>query len=104
MPSLHAPLLAVLTFDPMMQQFYDRVEEAWSSPSAGMSRVTLVSIAGGERDVMVPAHLSIAPKATAISLAVSAPCFVRGFFKTLFSQTPAIPRNWASADHLAVVW
>ena len=53
-----------------MQQYYDHVEEVWSSPSVAMSAVTLVSIAGGERDVMVPAHLSIVPMTTAISLAV----------------------------------
>ncbi len=53
-----------------MQQYYDRIEEVWSTPSEAMSAVTLVSIAGGERDVMVPAHLSLLPTAT-ISLAVS---------------------------------
>lgn len=84
--ALSSPLLRpVLSFDPLIQQYYEDVEEAWSRLSEAMSAVTLVSIAGGERDVMVPAHLSIMP--TAINLA-----------------TPAVPRNWASADHLAVVW
>ena len=59
----------MLSFDPLIQQYYEDVEEAWSRPSEAMSAVTLVSIAGGERDVMVPAHLSIMP--TAINLAVS---------------------------------
>lgn len=60
---------SVLSFDPLLQQYYDRVEEVWSRPSEAMSRVTLVSISGGERDVMVPSHLSIMPGA--INLAVS---------------------------------
>lgn len=60
---------SVLSFDPLLQQYYDRVREVWSRPSEAMSHVTLVSISGGERDVMVPSHLSILPGA--INLAVS---------------------------------
>lgn len=84
--ALSSPLTRpVLTFDPLIQQYYGRIKEVWSEPSEAMSSVTLVSISGGERDIMVPAHLSI-------------------HLMSLNLATPAIPRNWASADHLAVVW
>ena len=58
-----------MSFDSLLHQYYDNVEEVWSRPSEAMSHVTLVSVSGGERDVMVPSHLSIVPGA--INLAVS---------------------------------
>jgi len=39
--------------------------KVWSDPTKNLSsKVTVVSVSGGERDVMVPSHLSAVPSAT----------------------------------------
>lgn len=84
--ALSSPLQhPVLIFDSLLHEFYERMNEVWSNPNTTTSHVTLVSISGGERDVMVPTFLTVDPKA--LNLGAS-----------------SIPRNWASADHLAIVW
>ncbi|XP_064407052.1 GPI inositol-deacylase-like isoform X3 [Halichondria panicea] len=69
----------VISFDSLLHGFYER------EGVVNMSHVTLVSIAGGKRDVMVPT--AITPHQGAINLA-----------------SPAVPRNWVSSDHRAIVW
>ena len=54
----------VISLDPLLQEFYVHI-----SNKVGMVNVTFVSLAGGERDIMVPTLLSAIPHA--INLAVS---------------------------------
>ena len=47
------------------------IGKVWSDPTRNLSsKVTVVSVSGGERDVMVPAHLSATPSSP-VAMAVS---------------------------------
>lgn len=60
------------------------------------SHVTLVSISGGDSDVQVPPHLTI-PNSVLVPR-TSSPVLPPPI------AAYAVPRNWVSADHRAVVW
>jgi len=87
-----------VTFDPLIVKIYQDINEHWrhaysKEPSAenSLSGVTLVSIAGGGLDTVVPSDYasleSIVPE-------------THGF--TVFTST--IPTVWTSMDHLAITW
>ncbi|KAI1120885.1 PGAP1-like protein-domain-containing protein [Nemania abortiva] len=87
-----------VTFDPLIVKIYqdmnDHWRQAYSSKSAtenSLSHVTLVSIAGGGLDTVVPSDYasleSIVPE-------------THGF--TVFTST--IPTVWTSMDHQAITW
>ena len=66
----------------------------------GVANVTLISIAGGDSDVQVPPHLTITPSHSYTSLTPNH----HPPITTLSIAGSAVPRNWVSADHQAVVW
>ncbi|KAI1357856.1 PGAP1-like protein-domain-containing protein [Xylaria arbuscula] len=87
-----------VTFDPLIVKIYQDINNHWqraySSQSAtenSLADVTLVSIAGGGLDTVVPSDYasleSIVPE-------------THGF--TVFTST--IPTVWTSMDHLAITW
>ncbi|KAI1434682.1 GPI inositol-deacylase [Xylaria sp. CBS 124048] len=87
-----------VTFDPLIVKIYKDINDHWrqaysSKSVAGnsLSHVTLVSIAGGGLDTVVPSDYasleSIVPK-------------THGF--TVFTST--IPNVWTSMDHQAITW
>ncbi|KAI0098788.1 PGAP1-like protein-domain-containing protein [Nemania sp. FL0031] len=87
-----------VTFDPLIVKIYQDMNDHWrnaySSKSAvenSLSHVTLVSIAGGGLDTVVPSDYasleSIVPE-------------THGF--TVFTST--IPTVWTSMDHQAITW
>ncbi|KAI1821882.1 GPI inositol-deacylase [Xylaria intraflava] len=87
-----------VTFDPLIVKIYKDINDHWrqaySSKSVmgnSLSHVTLVSIAGGGLDTVVPSDYasleSIVPK-------------THGF--TVFTST--IPTVWTSMDHQAITW
>ncbi|KAI1151625.1 PGAP1-like protein-domain-containing protein [Nemania diffusa] len=87
-----------VTFDPLIVKIYEDINDHWrhahSSKSATenpLSDVTLVSIAGGGLDTVVPSDYasleSIVPE-------------THGF--TVFTST--IPTVWTSMDHQAITW
>ncbi|KAI1324969.1 GPI inositol-deacylase [Xylariaceae sp. FL0255] len=89
---------APVTFDPLIVQVYQDINEHWRqaySKSAiaenPLSSVTLVSIAGGGLDTVVPSDYasleSLVPE-------------THGF--TVFTST--IPNVWTSMDHQAITW
>jgi GPI inositol-deacylase len=87
-----------VTFDPLIVKIYQDINDHWRhayskerSAENSLSDVTLVSIAGGGLDTVVPSDYasleSIVPK-------------THGF--TVFTST--IPTVWTSMDHLAITW
>ncbi|KAJ8124976.1 hypothetical protein O1611_g8665 [Lasiodiplodia mahajangana] len=87
-----------VTFDPLIVKIYQEINEHWrhsysSKPAVenSLSHVTLVSIAGGGLDTVVPSDYasleSIVPE-------------THGF--TVFTST--IPTVWTSMDHQAITW
>ncbi|KAI0459676.1 PGAP1-like protein-domain-containing protein [Xylaria acuta] len=87
-----------VTFDPLIVQVYQDINNHWRYAYSGksvtensLSQVTLVSIAGGGLDTVVPSDYasleSIVPE-------------THGF--TVFTST--IPTVWTSMDHQAITW
>ncbi|KAI1192557.1 PGAP1-like protein-domain-containing protein [Nemania serpens] len=87
-----------VTFDPLIVKIYQDINDHWrdaysaqSIMEHSLSRVTLVSIAGGGLDTVVPSDYasleSIVPE-------------THGF--TVFTST--IPTVWTSMDHQAITW
>ncbi|KAI0393507.1 GPI inositol-deacylase [Xylariaceae sp. FL0594] len=87
-----------VTFDPLIVKIYQDINEHWrhaysqvSWAENSLADVTLVSIAGGGLDTVVPSDYasleSIVPE-------------THGF--TVFTST--IPNVWTSMDHLAITW
>ncbi|KAI1497677.1 GPI inositol-deacylase [Biscogniauxia marginata] len=87
-----------VTFDPLIVKIYQDINEYWrhayskkSSSENSLGQVTLVSIAGGGLDTVVPSDYasleSIVPE-------------THGF--TVFTST--IPNVWTSMDHQAITW
>ncbi|KAI1170481.1 PGAP1-like protein-domain-containing protein [Nemania sp. FL0916] len=87
-----------ITFDPLIVKIYQDINDHWrysylSQPAAEnpLFHVTLVSIAGGDLDTVVPSDYasleSIVPE-------------THGF--TVFTST--IPTVWTSMDHQAITW
>ncbi|KAI0478773.1 GPI inositol-deacylase [Xylariaceae sp. FL0804] len=89
---------APVTFDPLIVQIYSDINEHWrrayskkSTVENSLSHVTMVSIAGGGLDTVVPSDYanleSIVPE-------------THGF--TVYTST--IPNVWTSMDHQAITW
>ncbi|KAI0908454.1 PGAP1-like protein-domain-containing protein [Ustulina deusta] len=87
-----------VTFDPLIVKIYQDINDHWrraysrkSATENSLSHVTLVSIAGGGLDTVVPSDYasleSIVPE-------------THGF--TVFTST--IPTVWTSMDHQAITW
>ncbi|KAI1352245.1 PGAP1-like protein-domain-containing protein [Xylaria sp. FL0043] len=86
-----------VTFDPLIVKIYQDINNHWrhaysrSAAENPLSHVTLVSIAGGGLDTVVPSDYasleSIVPE-------------THGF--TVFTST--IPTVWTSMDHQAIIW
>jgi hypothetical protein len=86
-----------ISFDPAMVSAYNRINAFWRNSFLSKSRrnslddVTLVSVAGGGLDTMIPSEYT--------SLTSLVPD-THGF--TVF--TSSIPNVWTAADHLAIMW
>ncbi|KAI1268740.1 GPI inositol-deacylase [Xylariaceae sp. FL1019] len=89
---------APVTFDPLIVKIYEDINDHWrraysekSTVGHSLSHVTLVSIAGGGLDTVVPSDYasleSLVPE-------------THGF--TVFTST--IPNVWTSMDHQAITW
>ncbi|KAF8952404.1 GPI inositol deacylase [Entomortierella lignicola] len=84
-----------VTLDFEISNIYDRIEDFWSrgfqGPDAPLSNVSLVSVAGGNLDIIVNGESgnihNIVPQS-------------HGF--TVF--TSAIPHAWVGSDHVAILW
>ena len=82
--NLATPVTPVVVADSSTQRFYDDLTSYWTkSRPPGLS---LVSIAGGLRDIQVRSGLTSDPHAD------------------INTVTEAIPGAWVSADHKCIVW
>ncbi|XP_027721774.1 GPI inositol-deacylase isoform X2 [Vombatus ursinus] len=80
----------VLSLDSYLNDFYKTVNNYWLLNAQNIQLITL-SIAGGFRDYQVRSGLSFL---TTLSHQT----------KTLSVVSTAVPRTWASTDHLSIVW
>ncbi|KAF9103918.1 GPI inositol deacylase [Mortierella sp. AM989] len=88
-------LVPPVTLDFEISNIYDRIESFWSrgfqGPDAPLSNVSLVSVAGGNLDIIVNGESgnihNIVPQS-------------HGF--TVF--TSSIPHAWVGSDHVAILW
>jgi glycosylphosphatidylinositol deacylase len=85
--TLATPHTPVMLLDRQTHHFYHKVDTAWEEKRAGsLSHVTLVSIAGGDRDVQVRAGLTQDRQAD------------------ININTHAASSVWVSTDHQCIVW
>jgi len=78
----------VVNIDYVINNFYKRVNHHWMT-SSSLNHVTLISIAGGSRDIQVTSSLAHLPNVTSSALSV---------------VTSSIPRVHLTTDHLCIVW
>ncbi|XP_038604971.1 GPI inositol-deacylase [Tachyglossus aculeatus] len=81
----------VLPFDRYLAGFYAAVNSYWTLQGRATENLTALSVAGGFRDYQVRAGLAFLPTGVHHSSAVSV-------------VSSAVPRTWASTDHLSIVW
>uniref|UniRef100_A0A6B0VES5 GPI inositol-deacylase n=1 Tax=Ixodes ricinus TaxID=34613 RepID=A0A6B0VES5_IXORI len=82
------PHRTAAVLDSHLQSFYGRLHETWSRDRGKFTDLTLVSIGGGDRDVLVRTELTTLPAHEGDVSATST----------------AVPAVWASTDHLSIVW
>lgn len=87
----------ILSLDPQLTDYYENVNGFWSSQVFGngtesrLNNVTLLSVSGGLRDVLVRSSPSSMTQLIAQSQAISV-------------VTTFVPRAWVSVDHLCLCW
>lgn len=80
----------VVPLDSHLRAFYSNVNNFWES-SPLVANVIVISLAGGSRDLLIPARYCELPRNTNIVLQYSA-------------VTTAVPDVWLTIDHLALCW
>lgn len=108
----HRPLFLA---DHYMDSYYDKVENIWGNGldrprSSFLRNISLLSIGGGHRDLMVWPCLTYAPYAEINALASShspdnldSKCYcIDCRFEIV--QSLAIPGVWTSTDHQCILW
>ena len=89
--TLGTPHMApVVPFDCHLNAFYLRVNNFWKN-SLSVANLSVISLAGGSRDVLVPSQYCSLPRNVQIDLQYSA-------------VTTAVPGVWLTIDHLALCW
>lgn len=84
-------VLPVLPVDHYLTDFYALVNNYWILNADQLQNVTTLSVAGGFRDYQVPSGLAFLPGSRLQNSALSV-------------VSSAVPRAWASTDHLSIVW
>ncbi|KAM4024322.1 GPI inositol-deacylase isoform 2-T2 [Anomaloglossus baeobatrachus] len=84
-------LMPVLPIDHYLTDFYFLVNNYWNLNANQLQNITVLSIAGGFRDYQVRSGLTVLPSLKIKNSALSV-------------VSTAIPRTWASTDHLSIVW
>ncbi|CAL8140371.1 unnamed protein product [Orchesella dallaii] len=79
----HSSPIAI--FDPEQDLFYHALNKNWTKSEIS-EEITVISIAGGDRDLLVP------------------PKFTKWEGNSLQVKATGIPSVWASTDHLCIVW
>ncbi|NXU51798.1 PGAP1 deacylase, partial [Turnix velox] len=87
-----APHVApVMPLDKYLTDFYTAVNNYWTLKAQDLRNLTTLSVAGGFRDYQVRSGLAFLPRLSQHDSALSV-------------VTSAVPRAWASTDHLSIVW
>ncbi|KAM4626312.1 GPI inositol-deacylase [Discoglossus pictus] len=81
----------VLPVDSYLTDFYALVNNYWILNARELQNITMLSVAGGHRDYQVPSGLTFLPQSNLQKSALSV-------------VSSAVPRTWASTDHLSIVW
>ncbi|NXI58080.1 PGAP1 deacylase, partial [Chloroceryle aenea] len=81
----------VMPLDKYLTDFYTAVNNHWILKAQEFRNLTTLSVAGGFRDYQVRSGLAFLPRLSQHDSA-------------LFVVSSAVPRAWASTDHLSIVW
>uniref|UniRef100_A0A6J0TTT7 GPI inositol-deacylase n=1 Tax=Pogona vitticeps TaxID=103695 RepID=A0A6J0TTT7_9SAUR len=81
----------VMPLDQYLTDFYAVVNDNWIWKAQEIKNLTTLSVAGGFRDYQVRSGLAFLPRSSHQSTALSV-------------VSSAVPRVWASTDHLSIVW
>ncbi|XP_073414248.1 GPI inositol-deacylase isoform X3 [Dendrobates tinctorius] len=84
-------VMPVLPIDYYLTDFYATVNNYWNLNANQLRNITILSVAGGFRDYQVRSGLTVLPSLKIKNSALSV-------------VSTAIPRTWASTDHLSIVW
>ncbi|XP_065607472.1 GPI inositol-deacylase [Cyrtonyx montezumae] len=79
----------VMPLDRYLTDFYAAVNNHWILKAQDLRNLTTLSVAGGFRDYQVRSGLAFLPSQHDSALSV---------------VSSAVPRTWASTDHLSIVW
>ncbi|XP_029461920.1 GPI inositol-deacylase [Rhinatrema bivittatum] len=81
----------VLPVDRFLIDFYTNVNNYWTLKAEELRNVSVLSVAGGFRDYQVRSGLTFLSRSNSQH-------------STLSVLSSAVPRSWASTDHLSIVW
>ncbi|XP_035188141.1 GPI inositol-deacylase isoform X1 [Oxyura jamaicensis] len=81
----------VMPLDKYLTDFYTAVNNHWILNAQELRNLTTLSVAGGFRDYQVRSGLAFLPRLSQQDSALSV-------------VSSAVPRAWASTDHLSIVW
>ncbi|XP_027317593.3 GPI inositol-deacylase isoform X1 [Anas platyrhynchos] len=81
----------VMPLDKYITDFYTAVSNHWILNAQELRNLTTLSVAGGFRDYQVRSGLAFLPRLSQQDSALSV-------------VSSAVPRAWASTDHLSIVW
>ncbi|XP_064014805.1 GPI inositol-deacylase isoform X2 [Pogoniulus pusillus] len=81
----------VMPLDKYLTDFYTAVNSHWILKAQDLRNLTTLSVAGGFRDYQVRSGLAFLPRLSQHDSALSV-------------VSSAVPRAWASTDHLSIVW
>ncbi|NXI70264.1 PGAP1 deacylase, partial [Anseranas semipalmata] len=81
----------VMPLDKYLTDFYTAVNNHWILNAQDLRNLTTLSVAGGFRDYQVRSGLAFLPRLSQQDSALSV-------------VSSAVPRAWASTDHLSIVW
>ncbi|XP_054236994.1 GPI inositol-deacylase isoform X2 [Indicator indicator] len=81
----------VMPLDKYLTDFYTAVNNHWILKAQDLRNLTTLSVAGGFRDYQVRSGLAFLPRLNQHDSALSV-------------VSSAVPRAWASTDHLSIVW
>ncbi|XP_065526049.1 GPI inositol-deacylase [Lathamus discolor] len=81
----------VMPLDRYLTDFYTSVNNHWILKAQELRNLTTLSVAGGFRDYQVRSGLAFLPRSSQHDSALSV-------------VSSAVPRAWASTDHLSIVW
>ncbi|KFV63010.1 GPI inositol-deacylase, partial [Dryobates pubescens] len=81
----------VMALDKYLTDFYTAVNNHWILKAQDLRNLTTLSVAGGFRDYQVRSGLAFLPRLNQHDSALSV-------------VSSAVPRAWASTDHLSIVW